>query len=415
MTDKSPLLLTEDLISRVRLLLSRRHAAIRFDMPLERAFVAQRREDFRSNVAQGGLGIVLLFVCVVGGSYITFKPSVQDLPLWITTVATTACSILFGLAAGVVPSMLRHFQLYVGLFAGLGLYVMTLASLLYDDRILAQHASFIVMLIITIITLSLRLLLSASTITCIVFGTAAALTAHYMGVHINWILLSHYLVGSTGVSLFVAYLLERHERKSFLQSLLLEWESQQLDILNQRLDELARRDQLSGLANRRHLDEMLEDEWDRARREQTPMALLFVDVDHFKRFNDTYGHQAGDICLTRIGQLLSRTLKRPADLAARYGGEEFVLLLPNTDIGGASRVADRIIQQVDELQIPHQSSDVASHITVSIGVAAMVPDANSRVQDLLTLADEALYASKSAGRHRQTLATSSITASATCV
>jgi diguanylate cyclase (GGDEF)-like protein len=206
--------------------------------------------------------------------------------------------------------------------------------------------------------------------------------------------------GSLAVTLFISAILERQERISFLQGMLLAHEGRERERLNRELERLAHQDALSGLANRRHFDAIMAREWERLRREERPLALLFIDVDHFKLFNDTYGHGLGDDCLARVGGVLADAARRPGDLAARYGGEEFVVLLPDTDAGGAREVAERILQCVDDLAIPHAASTVSGHVTVSIGMAVRLPDTAATASDLLQQADAALYAAKHAGRHR---------------
>jgi len=141
-------------------------------------------------------------------------------------------------------------------------------------------------------------------------------------------------------------------------------------------------------------------EWAISEREQQTIALIFIDVDHFKPYNDTYGHLEGDRVLSQVGKTLKRMAKRPADLAARYGGEEFVLLLPNTDLKGAYELAQEVLQAIDNLAIPHKSSKAAKHVSVSIGLSALIPNAQSSINTLIDNADEGVYAAKKAGRHR---------------
>jgi diguanylate cyclase (GGDEF)-like protein len=144
---------------------------------------------------------------------------------------------------------------------------------------------------------------------------------------------------------------------------------------------------------------------ERCQRAQQPLALLFIDVDYFKHYNDSYGHAAGDQCLSSIGRATKGSLLRPADLAARYGGEEFVILLPETTREGALEVAQRVLAHIDALDIPHKSSEVAPHVTVSIGIALQVPDRYSSAPLLLENADKALYTAKHAGRHQAVMYT----------
>jgi diguanylate cyclase (GGDEF)-like protein/PAS domain S-box-containing protein len=168
---------------------------------------------------------------------------------------------------------------------------------------------------------------------------------------------------------------------------------------NRRLLALAEQDGLTGLANRRTFDDTLTQEFRRAKRERKNFALIMIDVDWFKAFNDRYGHLAGDDCLRKVGRVLSSTLQRPADLAARYGGEEFVALLPNTDEIGAATVAERIRQAVLELAIKHDAS-ACGVATISAGVAGLnVVGRDGEAEALLQAADQALYCAKRTGRN----------------
>lgn len=175
---------------------------------------------------------------------------------------------------------------------------------------------------------------------------------------------------------------------------------QQLEAANQELKRIATLDSLTGLANRRRFDEYLDVEWRRMRREQMPLSLILCDIDCFKTYNDTYGHQAGDECLRQVARALNRGAKRPADLVARYGGEEFALVLPYTDAPGAIRVAIKILVRVRALQIAHTASLVSEYVTVSLGVASTIPRQDSSPTMLIAAADEALYQAKAAGRNR---------------
>ncbi|QQO14594.1 diguanylate cyclase [Bradyrhizobium diazoefficiens] len=167
------------------------------------------------------------------------------------------------------------------------------------------------------------------------------------------------------------------------------------------LKELATKDGLTGLSNRRAFDQMLIAEWARAQRTQKPMALLFVDVDHFKLFNDCHGHQTGDECLRAVAGVVSRHAVRPLDLASRYGGEEFALILPEMDCDTACAVAEDIRTAVTGLRIAHGADGAGDHVTLSVGVASHIPgEADGGPDRLLGAADEALYAAKRLGRNR---------------
>lgn len=169
---------------------------------------------------------------------------------------------------------------------------------------------------------------------------------------------------------------------------------------NQELQRVAILDGLTQIPNRRRLDEYLEQEWKRAIREQLSLAFIMCDVDFFKRYNDTYGHQAGDQCLQQVAKAISHAVKRPADLVARYGGEEFAVILPNTDLAGAMQVATEITQAVAGLQIPHSNSAATTIVSLSIGVAVMIPTVQTLPAVLVQAADTALYQAKTQGRNR---------------
>ncbi len=190
----------------------------------------------------------------------------------------------------------------------------------------------------------------------------------------------------------------------------------------------ARTDALTGIANRRQFDDMLEREWSRSYRSHDPLALLLVDIDHFKLYNDGYGHPKGDVCLREVAQALTSTLRRPADLVARYGGEEFGVVLPQTMRSGAEHMARRMLDAIAALGIPHAASATAPIVSVSIGVAFFHADADAdadadgaeppavtdarlrsaeaarcSMADLVLAADTALYCAKHAGRARAML------------
>jgi diguanylate cyclase (GGDEF)-like protein len=176
--------------------------------------------------------------------------------------------------------------------------------------------------------------------------------------------------------------------------------TEQLEVANNKLEKLASLDGLTNIANRRRFTEFLTQEWQRSQRTQTPLALLMMDVDYFKPYNDTYGHQGGDECLKRVAALLRETVHRSTDLAARYGGEEFVVVLTDTDKEGALVVAETIRAQVEALEIPHSGSKVNPYVTLSIGVAAIIPDRQMDANDLIAAADHSLYRAKENGRNR---------------
>jgi diguanylate cyclase (GGDEF)-like protein len=175
-----------------------------------------------------------------------------------------------------------------------------------------------------------------------------------------------------------------------------------LQIVNKKLERLSNIDGLTGLYNRRFFDAALDREWKRHQRSRIPFSLILCDIDYFKNFNDSYGHQAGDECLQDVAEAITMGSGRSSDVAARYGGEEFVIILPETSTQGALKAAETIRRKIRELNIPHKNAVGRVVLSVSFGVATMIPERDVAPSNLVNLADKALYASKEAGRDRVT-------------
>ena len=174
----------------------------------------------------------------------------------------------------------------------------------------------------------------------------------------------------------------------------------ELQRLNERLTQLSTTDGLTEVGNRRLFDQTLNAEWARAARKREPVALLMIDIDHFKDYNDHYGHPAGDDCLRTIARLISETVQREGELVARYGGEEFALLLPGVDLEAARVVAQRCLKALVEARLEHAASPTSPWVTMSIGVASAVAGAGIKASVLVDAADAALYRAKRSGRGR---------------
>lgn len=188
-------------------------------------------------------------------------------------------------------------------------------------------------------------------------------------------------------------------RRSARQHEIIRSETIQLLSSNQELEAISRTDALTGVANRRYFDEVLDKEWKRALRTSSPVTLIMADIDCFKQFNDYYGHLEGDECIRRVAKVLYKMMSRPMDLVARYGGEEFAILLPDTNENAIS-LAQECCKAVEQQQIAHAASKVSPFVTVSMGIATMTFDRDSDVSDLIRLADRALYSAKAGGRNQ---------------
>lgn len=174
--------------------------------------------------------------------------------------------------------------------------------------------------------------------------------------------------------------------------------TQELSVANEKLEKLASLDGLTQIANRRSFDQHMDQAWRLNARNKTPLAIIMCDIDHFKRFNDTYGHPKGDECLKNVAMAMQRKMKRPTDFVARYGGEEFVVVLSNTNLEGAVTVAENIRNNIKRLRINHSASDISKYVSLSFGVAATVPISSGDKEKLIAKADEALYKAKQKGR-----------------
>ncbi|PKO52640.1 MAG: sensor domain-containing diguanylate cyclase [Betaproteobacteria bacterium HGW-Betaproteobacteria-2] len=193
------------------------------------------------------------------------------------------------------------------------------------------------------------------------------------------------------VDSLIGFMFDISERKKTEQELL---------TLQKKLEEFSFKDGLTGIANRRMFDSILETEWADARRNQSPVSLIMLDIDYFKQYNDEYGHIQGDICLTRVAGILNSASSRPRDFVARIGGEEFAIILPETDEASARKVAERCKLAIEQERIPHTKSGVSDFLTLSIGLATRIPAQTDKALSLVEQADKALYQAKHQGRDR---------------
>lgn len=209
-----------------------------------------------------------------------------------------------------------------------------------------------------------------------------------------------FCVSAVVISLVANYRMDQDQRRAYLARTREQERNRDLSHAVELLAKLSAEDALTQIANRREFERRLGIEWSRARRDRQPLALIMIDVDCFKNYNDHYGHPAGDACLQQIATALRNIPHRPADLVARFGGEEFVALLPATSLEDAAEVAEHMRQAILDLQIPHATSRVASGVTASFGVAVIQPSLHEDLTSLVAAADTALYDAKEHGRNR---------------
>jgi diguanylate cyclase (GGDEF)-like protein len=216
-------------------------------------------------------------------------------------------------------------------------------------------------------------------------------------------LVSALAIALVGIMLFRYRVRRMRLRQEELETLVAD-RTGQLEEANRALVELALIDSMTGVANHRHFMERLDEEWRRAIRSRTSLAVVMCDIDSFKTYNDRYGHEAGNLCLRRVAEILTEAIRRPGDLVARYGGDEFVMILCGSDTEGARALAERLPGRVEEEELAHESSDVAPHVTISVGLATVTPTQDFTSDDLIAAADTAMYQAKRDGRNRVRIA-----------
>lgn len=409
MADKTPAWEAEYDV--VRQLLSHAYVPLHFPAHLEQSFrdtmrarsLATLREYFWMLYVLGVLVVlVMFFQYTVNGVWIG---AIRDLHLTlaISGVVTAGTVALWLLVR--VNSLDKWFLHYFSAVTLLLLIALTVLPGFFLDVELRQSSTYLVIYILMMVYGVSSLRVQEAALIGFVGLVVVAYLLSILPLMADWGTFMQFFVLTNLVGVGNCYVMESRERRLFLQGHLLELEKQQLNKLSERLVQLSREDGLTGLANRRHFNERFLTEWERARRERQPLALVFADVDFFKAYNDKHGHLDGDQALISVAHAIEAVATRPGDLAARYGGEEFVLLLPNTDCQGAEALARELLRMVDRKQIAHRASSVANHVTVSAGVAALIPDVHIAPAKLIDLADTALYQAKAQGRHQVVVST----------
>lgn len=390
----------------IRELLSHKFGLLRFPNPLEADVRDYMRQRAVATLRESYWMIFVLYLAGVGLAVQQFAAPWRLMQFPDDFQVTMWMFIFSGIAVALVAICIRFRRLdvlhsgYVSLSSVIALICLTIGPSFYEDPELRQHASYFMIYVLFIIYGVANLRLAQGALIGFASLGVSLLILYLTGQTSEITLLMQYGLMANLVGCGNAYVLEVRDRRLYLQARMLELEKRQLNRLSERMVQLAREDGLTGLANRRHFNDSFMIEWERARREQQSLALVFVDVDHFKAYNDNHGHLEGDRALVAVASTIKPLARRAGDLAARYGGEEFVLLLPNTLAEGAREVAEELLALVDARRIPHRASSVGSFVSVSIGVASLVPDVHLAPSQLIDQADAALYAAKQGGRHQ---------------
>ncbi|MBJ6752393.1 diguanylate cyclase [Geomonas anaerohicana] len=372
--------------------------SVRFPKPLESAFNEYYRDKTLKHVRVALLTGLILYA--VFGLVDGLLLPADRAHMWFIRYAVVCPTVIAGLAFTYCPPLRRFMQPVVSLVMLVG--SLGIVSMVYYDPTPTKNYYYSGLLLLimgafTFVSLRLRYAVCWAVVTTLAYETVAVYINHTdltILIQNSFSIIATIIIGAFSNSLMENYL-----RRDFLNTNLLEHENRQLQNATLELRRLSISDPLTGLGNRRHFEVMLDQEWQRAVRSDSPIALIFLDIDFFKNFNDNYGHQAGDDCLKLVARELGRFARRPGDTAARYGGEEFVLLLSGIGLADAATIAKKCRKAVEALNVPHSHSPVAEVVTVSVGVAAMIPDFDADRQQLVEAADQALYRAKLKGRN----------------
>lgn len=372
-----------------------------FPEPLESSFQAHYARRYRGHMALG-LGIGVLAILVTVFEEFLFPPEQRGILLFIRLGLMLPISILLFLLvqSGTWEKRQQSMLMMAALGGAFGFLMMGYFAPASGSRLYV--GTLVMVEIFGIILLRMQFAYALSCVLVIASGAVAALMwLSFPGSGQDHFFDLALIVFSGSLCLVGNFMMERSARSDFLQQRLLEIRQQDLEASNSYLQLLLRTDALTGISNRRYFDQRLQEEFRRAERGDYPLALLMVDIDCFKPFNDTYGHQAGDEALSRVAGVLATFARRPGDLAARYGGEEFALILPGSREHDAKVIADELVTAVFANGFPHGASLVADRVTISAGVASIQPgQENCDEVRLIARADQALYEAKTTGRNR---------------
>jgi diguanylate cyclase (GGDEF)-like protein len=365
-----------------------------FPRELERRYREQYRHEAAHAFRYRSLFILFLYILLSSGIY-ALMPESERLH-WASWYGWVGVIIIGAGVLSRITALDRWFLWYAGLGSMLAVALSVAITGIMHHEVASQltHAAimYAVVIIYSIVGLNLRTAVIAGWLG----GAFGMLMADMMGGAVDWDVAHRTYTGSSLMGMLICYLIEHGHRRAYLQAQLLTLAQQRTEQYAAEVAHLSRTDSLTGLSNRRHLDDCLDVLWRRARRERFPIAALMIDVDYFKPYNDHFGHLAGDQCLRQVAGAIASFAGRADDLAVRYGGEEFLLVLSGSDLVSATRVAERVLEAVRNLSLP--MPDGTRHITVSVGVASLVPGLEGDFDLLLQRADDALYRAKQQGR-----------------
>ncbi len=386
----------------IDLLLSRGLNFVWFPKTLEQVYRTQYRQAAAHEFRFRAPIILILYSLLSFGIFQVLPQS--EIKLWLINYAWVGVIITSAWLLSFLKSFDKWFDYYVCLGSTAAVAItFTLINILEGGQNNALlHASMMYAVIIIYGFVGLRFY------TALFAGWVGGLIGFTISINsnisIDWTYLNRTYTFSSFLGMALAYFTDRQHRENFLSDCVIELNRLKLVKQAELLETLSQQDSLTGLANRRYLDEVLEKEWRRAVRHSMPITIMMIDLDFFKSYNDSLGHIKGDECLREIAKALTSLTSRSGDLAARYGGEEFLLLFPMTNESEALIQVKRLMNVIRKIDIQHPSSDISSQVTLSVGVATMIPQVDDSISSFVSRADHALYTAKSKGRNQYQIA-----------
>ncbi|APO58673.1 TPA: GGDEF domain-containing protein [Acinetobacter baumannii] len=346
--------------------------------------------------------ILILYLFLSFGIY-QVLPTEQVLS-WLSYYSWVGIIVLIAWILSFIKKLNQWFDYYVGIGSSAAVAItFILINVLENgqDNVLF-HAAMMYAIVIIYGAVGMRFY--TAIIAGWVGGLIGILVSTYLNGDIDWTFLNRTYTFSSFLGMTLAYATDRQHRENYLQNCMIELNRIELMQQAQQLSLLSQQDALTGLANRRYLDETLDNEWRRALRHETPLTIMMVDIDFFKPYNDSLGHLKGDQCLKDIATAISSIAARSGDLVARYGGEEFLLLFPMANAQQAKIQAERLMNAIKKIAIVHPCSSVSPYVTISVGVATTIPRLNDSISAFVSRADHALYQTKTNGRNQYQIA-----------
>lgn len=382
--------------------LSNRSSRLRFPEPLETQYRERNLRHIIRNF-NGNVKYVVLVYLLAGLSIFGLFMDV-DKGNW--PFAYLMLGVFIGLATIFTRfhRLHRYYQYYISAISAASLTFASIAPVYLTEQEMVYTASMAAAYaVIVVYTMTGMYFLTAVLSNLLTFSLVVAYVFS-LDIAFDWSTFHQTFTVANCIGAGLCYSSERRTRRLYLKSELVRNEKARSDSLAKEMEIISNHDPLTGLANRRYFDKMFEQEWRRAKRHHSPIALMLVDVDYFKFFNDYYGHQLGDECLIKIADILKMQTQRVGDLAARYGGEEFILLFPNTNNIQVREIAEKALRDIRAAGIRHEKSEISNHVTASFGIASFADAGQVSIRHMIRVADTALYEAKHNGRDRWQIA-----------